>query len=279
MERIRDHILPDIIRFFQGAKIVPFKELQTAQEALAASVKKHDPEVDAVIAQLDPSFLVYMQAIEFVMVITHLISPHPSLQEVNQRLAQIQKQFLRKDRPIAILDSYFNFWKLFDFPLDASHETFGTLCLQICDTFPECPQDLKLFIQDACHSRMGLYVQTGANENVINLREIATQKTFQATCLTKYHGREGDIWFVRIFPPLGQYSIMMTTPYIIQNGSDREWMAFFKNHGVDLDTTDWEKALNDLMKWGPTETFWLNYIADHAAPGNGAERLILRGTP
>jgi hypothetical protein len=86
---------------------------------------------------------------------------------------------------------------------------------------------------------MGIYEHVGMDGPHILLRELITNSEFLCHCPSGYRGQKGELWYVRLVPPLepqlAQYWVAMTTPYILTEASKSDWIAFLKRTGVQCD--------------------------------------------
>lgn len=283
MAKIKDKIFAEIDILSCDQKIIDIAALQEAEKILECfpGENNEESELEELLQDLDPAFLIYMQVVEFILMIATLLSSHPSLKKNMIWLQKIENKYRSDDLLGCVTDSYFNFWRLFDLQIDESGETIATLCLSIAEYLGNYQEELQDLAIKACNTRMGLYVNIGEKDGNLLLREILTNKEIEAICPTIYQGQEGEIWFVRIFPPVeeDQPSIIMTTPYIIMETTEEEWINFFKRIGLSRDSIEWEKALEGFMKHGPKPDYWLKYISEKSIPSEEEDCIFIWGLP
>ena len=65
---------------------------------------------------------------------------------------------------------------------------------------------------------MGIYEHSGTRAGRVRLRELVTGRDFDTVCTSGYGGKPGELWYVRLCPPifdLVEYHATFTTPYIL----------------------------------------------------------------
>ena len=69
---------------------------------------------------------------------------------------------------------------------------------------------------------------------------------------------------MRLVPPLepdlGDYWIVMTTPYIVLGVGKDDWTAYVNRAMVECNGSDDVTRLYRLMKYGPERNYWNEYI-------------------
>ncbi len=72
------------------------------------------------------------------------------------------------------------------------------------------------------------------------------------------------MWYVRLLPPLmpkqAAYWIAMTTPYVLIETTEADWIAFLKRTMVQCDgPNDWTR-LRNLLKFGLEPNYWNEFV-------------------
>ena len=176
--------------------------------------------------------------------------------------------------------SYFTHWAFFDVNFGMERETIGTCILDLGEVLGIHPSYLTL-IGLAQKSRMGIYEHIGGDKGLIELRELLTDETHSCICPSGYPGRNGELWFVRIHPPpvdVANYSVIMTTPYILTGHSKQEWIRFFERNSIDRKDSDLKTKLEFFSKHGPSVNYWNEFIVE-AYAGHRRDVIFLRGIP
>lgn len=285
MNKIKDKIFADLQMFSHDQKIINFADLQEAEKILesfpASNEDEDENELEELLDDLDPAFLMYFQVVEFIMMISALISTHPSLKKNKALLMRLENKYMQDEIFSPVTDSYFNFWRLFDLQIDESGETMSSLCLSIAEHLGNYSEELQYLADKACSTRMGLYVQEDFKDGTILLREIISNQKIEVISPSLYEGAEGEIWFVRIFPPIaeGQPSLIMTTPYIIKGCTEQDWVTFFKKQGIIKDDNVDEDAFTHFMKYGPKPDYWMKYISKNVRERDDEDCIFLLGLP
>jgi len=86
------------------------------------------------------------------------------------------------------------------------------------------------------HSRMEIYEYQGLEQNYVRLKELVTEREFVCHSTSGYRGQNGELWYVRLFPPLepelATYHIDFTTPYVPIDATQKDWNDFFAHQGL-----------------------------------------------
>jgi hypothetical protein len=111
---------------------------------------------------------------------------------------------------------------------------------------------------------MGIYEHVGRNGPHIRLRELITNNNLTCHCPTAYTGKKGELWYVRLLPPLEPdhaiYWIVMTTPYVLLGASKTDWIAFLKRAMVGSEGPNDATRLHHLLKYGPEVNYWNEFV-------------------
>ncbi len=161
--------------------------------------------------------------------------------------------------------SYFTCWAFFDVLFGKDQETIGG-CIQELAVDLAIEPHLLTVIQAMQGSRMGIYEHCGMVDSEVVLRDIVDDRTCHCYVPTGYQGKPGQLWYVRLMPPIPgyDYHIAFTTPYILMSTKE-EWLAFL-HRTVPLLKAPWrprpvQEAIHDLLKHGLDSGYWLEYIA------------------
>jgi hypothetical protein len=146
--------------------------------------------------------------------------------------------------------SFFTSWAFFDLRFDGT-DTLASCLIDSNDVVSMNPDQLDALKKMAA-SRMGIYEHVGVDGPQVRLRELATNAEFVCHSTSGYRGRSGELWYVRLLPPLlpdlARYHIVFTTPYILM-ASKNDWLQFLGRAlpGSGKDAT----ALHRFFKDGP----------------------------
>ncbi len=132
---------------------------------------------------------------------------------------------------------------------------------------------------------MGIYEHVGSEGGRCRLRELITDDDFTCFVTSGYRGRPGELWYVRLCPPLpslGDYHIAKTTPYVLLGATKADWTAYLKRSLPPA--ADARKALHELLKFGkaarsrdPAES-WSEFVFE-AYVNYQTEAVFLTGLP
>lgn len=159
--------------------------------------------------------------------------------------------------------SYFWMWAIYDLRIGKSTDTIAYCQIALNEFLQMTPHQLDA-AKKMEQSRMGIYEQTGNDGPHIRLRELITEDNFLCHCPAGYVGKKGELWYVRLLPPLepqlAQYWIAMTTPYILINTPTADWVAFLKRTLPHCDGPNDRTRLHNLLKFGLAPNYWNEFV-------------------
>jgi hypothetical protein len=96
------------------------------------------------------------------------------------------------------------------------------------------------------------------------LRELITGEEFVCLSTSGYQGRAGELWYVRLLPPLepdlGSYSVIFTTQYVMIQTSEDDWIQYLKRSLVKVSGKNERERLCRLMKQGVGKHYWNEFV-------------------
>jgi len=227
----------------------------------------------------DPLFAVYAAVQNLTSVFSEGVSQFDELQEFYDIIAAAEDEYMPSGPPMSPLTgSYFTTWAFFDVRFGPDQETIGTCMIDVrgvMDMDPFMVEALRQFQA----SRMGIYEHVGMEGGNILLRELLTDADFRCHCPAGYTGKKGELWYVRLCPPVGDlfdYHVTITTPYILFEASKTDWVAYLNR--TLLEAADQRKGLHDLLKHGPTLRYWPEFVFE-AYHHHQTEAIFLKGLP
>jgi hypothetical protein len=157
--------------------------------------------------------------------------------------------------------SFFTTWAFYDLRFDGS-DTLASCLIEANDLVCMNPDQLDA-LQKLAASRMGIYEQIGRDGPHVRLRELVTDADFTCHNASGYRGRTGELWYVRLLPPLlpelARYCIAFTTPYILMASKD-DWAQFLRR-GLSQSGSGTDKdGLHRFMKYGPEPNYWNEFV-------------------
>ncbi|MBF0460160.1 MAG: hypothetical protein HQL87_02075 [Magnetococcales bacterium] len=178
--------------------------------------------------------------------------------------------------------SYFTCWAFFDLLFGKDQESIGG-CIQELGADLAIDPQLLAIIESMQVSHMGIYEHCGMVESEVVLRDIISDRTCYCYVPTGYAGKLGQLWYVRLMPPLPGYTyhVAFTTPYVLMSPKE-DWLAFLHRTVPLLKGPPRPRpmadVMRDLLKYGLGADYWLEYIA-LAYIGAQDNALFLAGIP
>ena len=128
---------------------------------------------------------------------------------------------------------------------------------------------------------MGIYEHVGTQGGRVRLRELVTGRGFDTLCTSGYGGKPGELWYVRLCPPLAdlvEYHVTITTPYILTEASKSDWTAYLNRAMLQLKRVDEDQRLHDLLKYGLDVHHWNEFVFQ-AYHHHQYDAIFLAGLP
>jgi len=260
-------------------KVLPFSELVETKKMVSTLRKTVKTPED--LKGYDPLHALYIHVQNMMSLFAEQVSIFPEMKEYSRIVGKAEDVYIPDGPPISPLTrSYFTHWAFFDATFGKDKETIGTCFLDSGKILGVDSYFLSL-ISLAQKSRMGIYEYIGDKHGLIELKELLTEKSYFCICPSGYPGRKGELWFVRIHPPppsLVNYSVIMTTPYILMGHSKLEWVDFFERNSIGRKDSELEIKLQSFLKHGRSANYWNEFIVE-AYAGYRKEVIFLQGIP
>lgn len=211
----------------------------------------------------DPLSATYISIFTFVSTCMYSLANTKELKEFSKLAKKYEDIYMPSYPPMSPhSDSYYTMWEMLDLPFGPDNETLCGIFLDLADTLKISSEEVSL-IKTISNSRMGIYLLCEINKtkNRIKLKELVTNKEFWCLCTSGYKGKVGQLWYIRLLPPIDEYikyidyHVTMTTPYILLTESASSWNDFFKSNRVDN-----EQSLHNFMKFGLNKDYWNEFI-------------------
>ena len=165
----------------------------------------------------DPIHSVYVHVQNITSVFAENVSVLPELRQYYKIVEKAEDEYLPAGPPMSPLTrSYFTTWAFFDVRFGPDKETMGTCLIDLADLLDMDPRIVEA-TREFQQSRMGIYEHLGSAGGRCRLRELITDREFVCYCTSGYVGRPGELWYVRVCPPLwglADYWVTVTTPYV-----------------------------------------------------------------
>lgn len=228
---------------------------------------------------MDPLHSAYVSMQNFTSLFAEAVSTLDECDPFYRIFLKAEDDYTPGSPPISPLTlSYFTTWAFFDVRFGPDAETLGG-CL--IDTGSNLGMDdaMMEIARRFQETRMGVYEHKGTTGARCRLRELVTGKEFNCHVASGYRGNEGELWYVRLCPPLFDlfdYHVAFTTPYVLANATKEAWTAYLKKSligAVDPDT-----ALHEFLKFGHHPNHWNEFIF-LAYHHHSLEAIFLAGLP
>jgi hypothetical protein len=211
----------------------------------------------------DPIHSVYVHVQNITSVFAENVSVLPELSAYYKIVEKAEDEYMPAGPPMSPLTrSYFTTWAFFDVRFGPDKETMGTCLIDLADLLDMDPRIVEA-TRELQQSRMGIYEHLGSAGGRCRLRELITDREFICYCTSGYVGRPGELWYVRVCPPLwglADYWVTLTTPYVFVEMSKADWVAYLNRAMLQVKIKDDEKKLERLMKYGLSTNHWNEYI-------------------
>ena len=211
----------------------------------------------------DPLHAVYVSVQNITSVFAECVSILPELKAYYKIVEAAEDEYMPDGPPMSPLTrSYFTAWAFFDVCFGGGQETIGTCLLDVSEQLDIDPGMVEA-IRQFQHSRMGIYEHCGTVGGQIRLQELVTGSDFPCVCTSGYAGQPGELWYVRLGPPLVDlvdYHVTLTTPYILAGATKTDWTAYLNRAMLNLKVQDGEQPLYGLLKHGLSTNHWNEYI-------------------
>jgi hypothetical protein len=223
------------------------------------------PDVAKLIEEgYDPVHAAYILGHHFTSVFSEKVSHLPEMRSYAEEVGSAEEQYMPSGPPMSPLTkSYFSCWSFFDHRIGKTTDTLADCVIEANDTIWMNPDKLEA-LSKMNESRMGIYEHEGWQENFVRLRELIIDREFICHIGSGYRGKAGELWYVRLFPPLlpdlATYHVAFTTPYVLTGATKKDWLDFLKRSMVGMRASSEVEALHRLMKVGPSSNYWNEFV-------------------
>jgi hypothetical protein len=212
----------------------------------------------------DPVHAVYVYIQQISSLFAEGASQLPELKEYAKLAGKAEDEYMPSGPPMSPLTaSYFTCWAFYDLQFGRDGDTIGQCQIDANDVICLNPNQLDA-LKKMSASRMGIYEHVGVDDPLVRLRELITDEEFLCHCASGYKGRKGELWYVRLLPPLvpdlAKYHIVFTTPYILIQANKADWQSFLRRAMLPFKTENERVALHRLLKVGPEPNYWNEFV-------------------
>ncbi|MDA2923940.1 SEC-C domain-containing protein [Acidobacteria bacterium AH-259-L09] len=265
----------------QNRKIVKISEMSNAKK-MSAEAQKTINTFDELIAKgYDPVHAVYVNTQNLLSLFAEQFSVLPEMEIFHDIMEKAEDMYCPSGPPMSPLTgSYYTLWAFSDFRFGKDKESITSCFIDLADIIRFSPMNKEAAIL-LDQSRMGLYEHSGIDGKLIVLKELLTKKVHKCLCPSGYHGRKGELWYVRLADtPMANlaYSIVLTTPYILVEMPKIAWIDYFERNLITTTTVGMENRLHRLMKFGKSWNYWNEYVFQ-AYVNHRSDVIYLTGIP
>jgi hypothetical protein len=240
------------------------------------------PSVEAFISQgLDPVHAAYAFAQNITSYFAEVVSQLPEMKVYAKLAGEAEEEYMPSGPPMSPLTrSFFTTWAFYELRI-GDDDTLGTCLIDANDVVGMNPEQLEA-LKGLAQSRMGIYEHGGMEGGLIRLKELITNDEFTCLCTSGYKGRRGELWYVRLLPPLvpdlASYHIVFTTPYILIGATKSDWVNYLRRALVQFEAADDRKSLHVMLKYGTDPNFWNEFVFK-AYHHHQSDAIFLTGIP
>jgi hypothetical protein len=229
----------------------------------------------------DPVHATYIYIQQISSLFAEGASQLPELKEYAKLVGKAVEEYMPSGPPMSPLTaSFFTCWAFYDLQFGRDGDTIAQCQIDANDLICLNPDQLEALKKMAA-SRMGIYEHSGTEGPLVRLRELVTDAEFQCHSASGYMGHKGEIWYVRLLPPLvpdlATYHIVFTTPYILQ-ANKADWMNFLRRVMLAFKVENEREALHRLLKFGADPNYWNEFVLK-AYHHHQDDAIFLAGIP
>lgn len=228
-----------------------------------------------------PTYALYLYVRNQVDILSRLIAELPELAQLSRLVESAEADYNPCGPPESpVTSSFFFFWSVFDAAAGGDRETVGDCIYAVARRYRMGEEFLRVMESMLC-SRMGLYVNEGSRDNLVQLRELVTGMTMNCIVPNNYSGLADQVWFARVLPPpLPEYDeyVVITKPYVIVGQPETAWAAYLERTLPVADGLPHQVSYAQLMKYGLELRYWNDYIVNSYV-GFDSSAIFLKGLP
>ena len=256
-----------------------FKHQPAAMQKMAVGAKGVRNVQQLLGEGYDPLHAAYISAQNIASAFAESVSQLDEFTPYYDIIVAAEDEYMPSGPPMSPLTgSYFTTWAFFDVRFGKDQETIGTCLLDVADLLG-MNDDIVEVIRHFQGSRMGIYEHCGTQGSKVRLRELVTGDDFLCHVGSRYEGKKGEIWFVRLCPPIRgivDYHVAFTTPYVLIGATKADWTAYLNKSLIGTDDT--KTALHELLKYGRQHYEWPEFVFQ-AYHHHRSDVILLAGLP
>jgi hypothetical protein len=263
-------LLKDIARhrFTFAESRADLELLRSIHQGTYADTKPGDPSFHAYAAALNTANEFATQAMDF-----------PELTPFNNQLVDIQEEYQPSYPPLSpVTSAFFTGWMVLDARDSFTKMTLGDLFvyyLSQVNKFDYVQKAMTGLNDSFC----SFYEVLEVDIQGLMLWDLAGKQEVRCWCSSGYSGGKGEIWYVRVVPPLvegSNRSVTMGTPYVFRDSSHHRWEDFFQRYLASGNGGD--RSLRAYLKHGKSLGYWLEFVFQ-AFTGYTGNMILATGVP
>jgi hypothetical protein len=227
----------------------------------------------------DPSFHAYAAAVNVVSEFASQALDLPELVSFNNQLADIQEEYMPSYPPVSpVTSAFFAGWMALDARDSLTGLTLGEVFVHYLEHTNKLDY-LRRALVALNESSCSFHEVMDVDGQSTRLREIAGQQEVQCWSSSRYSGRKGEIWYVRVLPPFAagsSNSVTLSTPYVFRDCDRQRWEDFFARYAASEFGSS--HSLREYLKFGKSLGYWLEFVFQ-AFEGYTGNMIQVRGVP
>lgn len=253
-----------------------FKSIKEQIKVIKSDLDKRIKNYDS-----DPNHKIYSLIQNLLSYFSEEISVRKEFNDYYDEVIEVDGIYMPSYPPNSpITGSYDTLRTFCDYEFGKEKETIGSIFYDLSQEMKMEPLILK-GLEILNNSSMRFYKHMGRDNDLVILKDIISDKEYLSLSTSKYIGTKDEIWLVRLVPNLDDfydYQITLTTPYVVLNCNDQDWINYFERQGVNKNDQGAELKYLNFMKRNSKNRYWYNYIMDSYADyePNG---IFLTGIP
>jgi hypothetical protein len=214
--------------------VVKLRDFVQGRQAARKQLAEVKSIKSLVAAGHDPLHAAYLHGQNYLSVFGELASRLSEFETYRAVVARAEETYVPGWPPMSPVSvSFFTSWALLDLLFGEANDTICSCALEVGRVFG-ISDDLALTLEVLGESTMGIYEHLGGHDGVVGLRNIVDGQTYPCIVPSNYAGRPGELWYVRLLPPLNasfNCGVAFTSPYVLLDTTKADWLAFLDRQG------------------------------------------------
>ncbi len=180
------------------------------------------------------------------------------LADHNNLIYDMQEEYMPSYPPMSpVTNTFFSAWYNLDISIYDKNLSLGMLFMEYITKKGIMKYTLQP-MEDLLDSYCCFYEVTHVDGNKLYLWDIPHKEEFSCECKSGYSGTAGEVWYVRLLPPLSEGGNWVTfnTPYVFRATGRKQWDEFFQRLRASVD----EDEIWMYLKYGKSFQYWLEFV-------------------